>query len=291
MALFLLILLGIDWASGYAIAGYCMTHGVNPYGYAFWQSFGPFVVLLITQTIRRDLWLDKRGVIYAILCGVFGIVIPNLLIYFAAVHIPSGLLTVLANISPLFTYLLAILLGEERFRFSRACWVIVGLIGVSLIILPNQHGLSVNLGSIWIYLALLIPLSYAFSSVYISRFHPGQGNVLSYALWMLMVATLCVSPLAVINKGYYELHFGDLPSYLIILEIILSTLGYILLFIILRRVGAVYYSLVNAVAAASGVFYGYFIFAERFSILTYSALGIILLTILGLTYTQYRRNS
>ena len=46
-ALILLIILGIDWASGYAIAGYCMTHGVNPYAYAFWQSFGPFVLLLL----------------------------------------------------------------------------------------------------------------------------------------------------------------------------------------------------------------------------------------------------
>ena len=101
-ALILLIILGIDWASGYAIAGYCMTHGVNPYAYAFWQSFGPFVLLLVIQVLRRELWLEKSGVIYAILCGVFGIVIPNLLIYFAATHIPSGLLTVLANVSPIF---------------------------------------------------------------------------------------------------------------------------------------------------------------------------------------------
>ncbi|RTL09897.1 MAG: DMT family transporter [Neisseriaceae bacterium] len=289
MALFLLIILGIDWASGYAIAGYCMTHGVNPYAYAFWQSFGPFVLLLIIQTLRRDLWLGKSGAVYAVLCGVFGIVIPNLLIYFAAKHIPSGLLTVLANIAPIFTYPLALMFRDERFSFLRMGLIALGIAGVAMIILPSQHDLTQELGNAWLYLALLIPLSYAFSAVYLSRFHPGQGSVLNYALWMLMVSTLCVSILAVINRGYYELAFGDTNSLLIILEILLSTIGYVLLFFILRMVGSVYYSLVNAVAVITGVVYGYFIFGQQFSWLTIIAVMVILFAILVLTYTQKNR--
>ena len=288
MALFLLILLGIDWASGYAIAGYCMTHGVNPYGYAFWQSFGPFVILLCIQTVRGELWLEKAGAVYALLCGVFGIVIPNLLIYFAAAHIPSGLLTVLANLSPIFTYPLALAFGDEKFSISRLLLILLGLIGVALIVIPNTHSLTLDLGSAWLYLALLIPFSYAFSAVYLSRFHPGRGSVLNYALWMLMVSTLCVSPLTVIQQGYYPLSLHDFNSGLILLEVFLSTLGYILLFVIIKMVGSVYYSLVNAIAALTGVIYGYFIFKQQFSISTYTAIGIILLVIIGMTYTQYR---
>lgn len=289
-ALILLIILGIDWASGYAIAGYCMTHGVNPYGYGFWQSFGPFVLLLIIQSIRRELWLDKNGMLYALLCGLFGIVIPNLLIYFAARHIPSGLLTILANVSPILTYILAVGFKDESFSLKRAALVLLGLIGVGIIILPNQHGLELDAGNWWLYLALLIPLSYAFSAVYISRFHPGSGNVLSYSLWMLMFSSLCISPLAVINQGYYPLHLNDLPSLLIVVEILLSTLGYGLLFIIIKKVGAVYYTLVNAVAVITGVLYGVLLFGQHFSSLTYVAIAIILLTIIGLTYTQQKKN-
>jgi len=288
VALFLLILLGIDWASGYAIAGYCMTHGVNPYGYAFWQSFGPFVILLCIQAIRGELWLEKAGAVYALLCGVFGIVIPNLLIYFAAAHIPSGLLTVLANLSPIFTYPLALAFGDEKFSISRLLLILLGLIGVILIIVPNRHNLTLDLGSAWLYLALLIPFSYAFCAVYLSRFHPGRASVLNYALWMLMVSTLCVSPLTVIQHGYYPLRFNDLSSALILLEVFLSTLGYILLFVIIKMVGSVYYSLVNAIAALTGVIYGYFIFQQQFSTSTYLAIAIILLVIIGMTYTQYR---
>jgi drug/metabolite transporter (DMT)-like permease len=291
LALVLLIILGIDWASGYAIAGYCMTHGVNPYAYAFWQSFGPFILLLAIQTLRRELWLEKSGVIYAILCGVFGIVIPNLLIYFAAAHIPSGLLTVLANVSPIFTYPLALAFKDERFSLARLVLILIGFIGVALVVIPNQHNLSLELGNGWFYIALLIPLSYAFSAVYLSRFHPGTGSVLNYAMWMLMVSTLCVSSLAVINRGYYELRFDDLNSGLIVLEILLSTCGYGLLFLIMKMVGAVYYSLVNAIAAITGVVYGYFIFGQQFSNLTILAIGVILVAIAGLTYTQRQRNA
>ncbi|MBX9866947.1 MAG: DMT family transporter [Burkholderiales bacterium] len=290
-ALILLIILGIDWASGYAIAGYCMTHGVNPYAYAFWQSFGPFMLLLVIQTLRRELWLEKSGVIYAILCGVFGIVIPNLLIYFAAAHIPSGLLTVLANVSPIFTYPLALAFKDERFSFARLVLIVIGFIGVALVVIPNQHNLSLELGNGWLYVALLIPLSYAFSAVYLSRFHPGTGSVLNYAMWMLMVSTLCVSSLAVMNRGYYELRFNDFNSGLIVLEILLSTCGYVLLFLIMKMVGAVYYSLVNAIAAVTGVAYGYFLFGQQFSGLTVVAIGVIVLAISGLTYTQRMRNS
>jgi len=290
-ALILLIILGIDWASGYAIAGYCMTHGVNPYAYAFWQSFGPFMLLLVIQTLRRELWLEKSGVIYAILCGVFGIVIPNLLIYFAAAHIPSGLLTVLANVSPIFTYPLALAFKDERFSFARLGLIVIGFIGVALVVIPNQHNLSLELGNCWMYVALLIPLSYAFSAVYLSRFHPGTGSVLNYAMWMLMVSTLCVSSLAVMNRGYYELRFNDFNSGLIVLEILLSTCGYVLLFLIMKMVGAVYYSLVNAIAAVTGVAYGYFLFGQQFSWLTFVAIAVILLAISGLTYTQRMRNS
>ena len=51
----LLVVLGIDWATGYAIAGYVMRHGVEPNGYALWQSVGPLVCLFIIQLLRRDI--------------------------------------------------------------------------------------------------------------------------------------------------------------------------------------------------------------------------------------------
>lgn len=287
MALVLLVVLGIDWATGYAIAGYCMTHGVKPYGYAFWQSFGPFLLLLIIQVFRKDLWLDKQGMIYALLCALAGIVFPNLLIYYAVSKIPSGLLTVIANLSPVFTCILAWSLKAEKFSLIKFVWVLLGLFGVAIIIMPSGRLITVDLGSVWVYIALLIPFSYAFSAVYIAKFHPGNGSVLCYAMWMLLFSSLIISPLTVINQGYYELIIHDLNSLLILCEILLSTLGYVLLFIIINKIGAVSYTLVNAVAAVSGVIYG-IVLGQHLQGIVYFAVFLIILAIAGLIYTQKR---
>jgi len=288
ISIILLILLGIDWASGYVIASYTINHGVNPYGYAFWQSFGPMLILIIIQTFRKDLWLDRYGVKYTLLCGLFGIVIPNLMIYFAAAHIPSGLLTVLANIAPIITYPLAIMFRDERFDIRRMLWILVGVVGVILIIVPSSGDIKDSFGNAWGYLAIIIPISYAFSAVYISRFRPKTGNELNFSMWMLMVATMCTSPMALIAHGYYPLSIGDTNTYLIIGEILLSGFGYVLLFTLIKRVGAVYYTLVNAVSVLAGVIYGYVIFGQKYSLLTYISISLILLAIMGLTYTQWK---
>ena len=285
MALILLVILGIDWATGYAIAGYCMTHGVKPYGYAFWQSFGPFLLLLVIQAFRKDLWLDKQGMIYALLCALAGIVFPNLLIYYAVSKIPSGLLTVIANLSPVFTCILAWSLKAEKFSSIKFVWVLLGLFGIAIIIMSSGRLITLDLGSIWIYIALLIPFSYAFSAVYIAKFHPENGSILCYAMWMLLFSSLMISPLTVINQGYYELTIHDFSSLLILCEILLSTLGYILLFIIINKIGAVSYTLVNAVAAASGVVYGV-ILGQELHLVAYIAVFLIILAVVGLSYVQ-----
>ena len=162
LSIALLILLGIDWASGYAIAGYVMHHGVPPNGYAFWQSVGPLVCLFVLQLLRRDLSLIRGGIKYALGCGLFGIVIPNLLIYYTARHVDSGVLTLLANTAPLFTYLLALTLHQERFNTLRFLFVVLGFIGILIVVTPLQINLESHLHSNWLYVALIIPICYAF---------------------------------------------------------------------------------------------------------------------------------
>lgn len=279
----LLVLLGVDWASGYAIAGYCMNHGVSPYGYAFWQSFGPFIVLLIIQIIRQDLWINKKGMIYALYCAIFGIVIPNILIYIAVSKVPSGILTVVANISPIMTYILAVIFGVEKFKLSRVVAVLFGVFGV-LLIISSGHSVIEDTPILWVLFALFIPLSYAFSAVYISRFDPKSGNSLNYAMWMLLFSTLCISPMTIFMNGYYQLRLSDINTLLILLEIFLSVVGYVILFIIIRKVGVVYYTLVNAVAVVSGVIYGKIMFGQELNDKVYVGVIMILLAIVGVSY-------
>jgi drug/metabolite transporter (DMT)-like permease len=287
---FLLIILGIDWATGYAIAGFVMRNGVNPYGYAFWQSIGPLCLLVFIQIVRQDLKISRQGIIYAIGCGLIGLAIPNLLMYMASVYVDSGILTVLANISPILIYPLALLFGQEDFSYKRFLLVIIGTVGILLLVLPlgfyhNLEKLLTNF-NYWVYIALLIPLCYATTAVYISRFMPKSGNVLNYAMWMLVVSSIFITPLMFYHNGFYSLKIFDVNSWLIFVEIILSTLGYVLLFVIIKMSGPVFYSLVNAITAVSGVFYGRVLFNQHFTWFDYLGIMIILIAIIWLAKLQ-----
>jgi drug/metabolite transporter (DMT)-like permease len=286
--LFLLLILGVDWASGYAIAGYCMSHGVSPYGYAFWQSFGPMILLLLVQlpSIKKiKVKINSVFIKYVMLSGLCGIVIPNLLMYIAVERVPSGLLTILSNTAPLLVYILALLYREERFHLIRSISILTGLVGV-IMILGVGLQLNANIGGIWLLAALLIPFSYAFCAVYVAKFRPAHGNSLNYACGMLIVATLCNIPIVYLSHGFYSLHLNDFNSYLIILEILLSGCGYVLLFAIIRMVGSVYYTLVNIITALTGMIYGYFIFNQRYPDNIYIAIIIVLIAMSGLIITQ-----
>lgn len=118
-AITLLVLLGFIWGSGYSIARYAMTHGVAPFGYAFWQSLGPTVLLIIFLKLKRiKLALQLRHIVFYVIAGLLGIVIPNSNIYITAAHLPAGILAVVVNTVPIFLYPLAFLFAQERFSLS-----------------------------------------------------------------------------------------------------------------------------------------------------------------------------
>lgn len=288
LPLVLLVLLGVDWATGYAIAGYVMRHGVSPYGYAFWQSVGPLICLFIIQVWRSELIYNRKVIAYSIGCGLFGIAIPNLLIYIASQYVNSGILTIIANTAPIFTYPMALYLQQEKFKPIRLVMVVLGVFGVLAIVFKPSHRYLLQFANWGIGLALIIPLCYAFAAVYIARFRPHGGNILSHAFLMLIVSSAVLSPLTFIMHGFYSLHVGDANSYLIILEILLSAFGYVLLFIIINIVGPVYYTLVNAVAAVTGVLYARLLFSQQISNAAFIGMGLIIFAILGLSYTQQK---
>lgn len=285
LTLILLLFLGADWASGYAIAGYVMQHGVRPNGYAFWQSSGPFLCLLIIQLIRSDVKPVAGGFKYALGSGLFGIAIPNLLIYYAARTVDSGILTVLANLAPLFTYPLALIFHQEKFNKTRLLLVLLGVFGMVTLVFPNK--IKSDIVNIWLVLSITIPFCYAFAVVFISRYRPATGDVLNYSLWMLFVSTAVIAPLTLATGEFYSLGL-NYNTFLIILEILLSTVGYVLLFIIINRVGPVFFILVNAVACVCGVLYARLIFNQHISDLSYGAICLIIMAILGMAIS-YRQ--
>ena len=81
---------------------------------------------------------------------------------------------------------------------------------------------------------------------------------------MLVAATFIILPLVYLNNSFHPIVFPlSKPDLFIVIEIILSSIGYVLFFELLRVAGAVFYSLVGCIVALAGLFWGYIIFGEN----------------------------
>ena len=282
----LLLWLGFIWGSGYSIAHYAMTHGVTPFGYAFWQSIGPALFLLLFISIKKQrLPCSLIHLRYYFLMGGLGVFIPNTNMYFTAAHLPAGILAVIINTVPIIAYPIALLLKEEYFSLIRFTGVMIGVAGILLLIVPHAH-LSIHTNELpWALLALISPLCFALCAILGNKFRPADVHSVSLSCGMLCISTLLLIPLVFSTHQFYSLSPPHhTAQWVVILEIILSSIGYILFFELLKKAGPIYYSLTGAVVALTGLFWGYLLFGERLSF--YAALSVlfILIAIILLTF-------
>lgn len=276
-AFILLISLGVIWGSGYVIAKYCVTHGVPPLGYSFWQSLGPAILLSIFLGISRRKFPFKISYFrYYVVCGIFGIAFPNSLMYFTAQYLPAGLLAVLVNVVPIITYPIALAFMQEKWSWKRISAVIIGFIGIMMLVLPHAHFSGTHIVS-WSLLLLLTPLSFAFCSVFISAYRPIPSNALSLACGMLIVSSIILLPIVLYFHKFYSFHFPlQTTDWLVLLEILLSSIGYVIFFRLIKIAGPVYYSIVGGVVSITGLIWGKVIFGEVYHWPIYLAVALIL---------------
>jgi drug/metabolite transporter (DMT)-like permease len=286
----LLFILGLIWGSGYSIAHYATTHQVASLGYSFWQSLGPsiFLVCLGLFFPHHRLSFSWPSLRYYAVLGLFGIAFPNSLMYLASPHLPAGLLAVVVNTVPIFTFLLAISLGIEGFQWFRALGVILTFIGLILLSWPGNLIFTLS-QTHWIWLSLLVPVSFAAMAIFAVKYRPKNTSDLTIACGMLVFSTIFVAPVTFYHHDFYALHFPlQSQDWAIILEIVLSSISYIILFKILQMAGAIFYSLVGGMVSLTGLFWAWIFFHEGLNIESGAA---ALLIIIGIVIVAYQKRT
>ena len=281
----LLITLGIVWSLGFSIARYCMTHGVHPLGYAFWQSLGPAVLLtLLCKGLQIPIFANRSYFIFYLFSSLVGIAIPNANMYFAASQLPSGILAVIINTSPIITYLLALTFKEERFYTRRFIGVICAVLGIILMTKPSGN---ITLAMVpWLLSSLLTPISFAVCAVFVAKYRPKDSHSLGLAAGMLWGSTLWLLPLVFYGQHFYAFNHGfSRTEQWLLAEILLSSAGYWLFFQLLKMAGPVYYSLVGGVVAIAGLIWGKIFFTETLTLIQMMSVAAIVLGVVLVSKT------
>lgn len=286
-SLALLMMLGMIWGTGYSIARFAMTNGVPPLGYSFWQSLGPALIIgLLSMYTTRDTTMSVSRTRFYLVTGLAGIVIPNTTMYFAAPHLPAGILAMIVNTVPIIAYPMALFAKLEKFNWERMTGIMLALLGLMLIILPSSSLPSPEMVP-WALSTLITPLSFAFCSIYIARFRPAGSDSLTLSAGMLIFSSIMLLPLVIMTDSFYIFHLPlTMPDWVVLLEIVLSSVGYILFFQLIKIAGPVYYSLVDTIVVLTGLFWGRIIFNERLNNWTFAAVFLIVMALLLVTRHQ-----
>ncbi len=290
-SLILLILLGFIWGTGYSLARFAMTNGVPPLGYSFWQSLGPALIisLLVLARGKRQAKMSLSNCRYYLICGLTGIAIPNTAMYFAAPHLPASILAIIVNTVPIIAYPMALLAGLETVNWQRITGIALACCGLMFIILPKTSLPAANMIP-WVLSTLITPVSFAFCSIFIARYRPANSDSLSLTAGMLICSSLLLIPLVVLKHSFYLPHLPlTSADAVILLEILLSSVGYVLFFKLIQVAGPVYYSLVDTIVVLTGLFWGHIIFGEHLNQWTTAAVCLIIFSLLLVTQQQ-RKN-
>lgn len=265
LALIFLVILGSIWGVSTTTQKLALS-AYPPLAVMFWYALIAFVLLAIISAIRGKLPpIDRRHVVYYLASGMFGFAIPGINNLLVLAHVPAGILSTVIATAPVFTYTIALAVGQERFVPMRAAGVGLGLVGVLCIILPKS-GLPEEGMAPWVALGLLTPFLYGVTAVIISRFMPRETDAPTLATGFVGVAT----------AGFFIALAltGDLTppwppvwpaTQMIVWLGVSASAAYVLYFQIIRLAGPVYLSQVGYLVVVIGVVTAMLVFGERYS--------------------------
>ncbi len=226
--------------------------GLSPVAFLAWSCLGAACVLLGLALARGHLpKLNARTVEYALVAATVSFAAPNLLFYSAIPHVGVSFVALAIAFPPLFTYLGALALRVERFSIVRAGGVALALAGAAYIAVLKLNAPSGASG--WIIAVLAGPILLAIGNLYRTLRWPKGARPDALAAIMLAAAAGMLLVVGLV-PGF---SLGVPPTLgaalLIGAQIATFAAQFAIFFILQKRGGPVYISLLGAVAATVGV--------------------------------------
>ena len=282
-----LLVMGVAWGYTVILAKVITAGGGHPFGIAMWTSALGAGFLLVFCTIRRRPISLRRDFLWLyVACGLLGVVVPAVSFYFAAPHLPAGVLSITVTVGPILTFLFSAFVGLERFASLRVLGVAFGVLAVALLIVP-ETSLPDPSAVPWVLLACVPGLCYALENMIltfrlpdgVSPFTVACGNFLvsSVVLVGVVVATDTFVPLAW-PWGVVEWSLAGMAA--------INAVCFGLFIYLITYAGVVFSTQVAYLITISGVAWGIVIFDEQHSVWVWLSLACILM---GLTLIRPRR--
>ncbi len=260
--------------------------GVSPLIWAGLISLGVILLLLPVQLATRSLRLPSAQVMrYTMVSATISFVAPNLLLFTVIPQVGAGHTGLMFALSPVFTLLLASMLGMRTPGWLGRAGIAIGLLGAALVSLSRGSELE-GPDLRWLLAAAAIPVALAAGNVYRSRYWPLGVPPNTLAFWAHTFSGSLFLLMVLVSRGRLPIEEIRPVAGIVLVQMLISGLNFPFFYRLQRDGGPVLLSQIGYVAAAVSLIAATLVLGERYSLMTWLGAGVIAIGILATIVAQ-----
>jgi len=262
----LLVVLGAGWGITQPLSKIAVSEGYRHFGLVFWQLVLSGALLGIVMGLRgQPLQVGAAQMRMYLVIALIGTVLPNAASYQAVVYLPSGVVSILLSLVPMFAFPVALLLATDRFSWLRLAGLLCGLLGVLLLVGPEA-----SLPERWmvaiIPLALIAPAFYGLEGNVVAKWGTAGLDPIQLLCGASLIGAVIAAPLALATGAFITPTTPlNTPDHALILSSVIHAAVYSTYVWLVGRAGAVFAAQVSYLVTGFGVLWSMLLLGERYS--------------------------
>jgi drug/metabolite transporter (DMT)-like permease len=272
-----LLFIGVIWGVTFSLAKLVTEAGAHPLGVSWWQAvIGGALACGYCIVRKRMPSFSARHIAFYIVCGILGTAVPGTMFFYAAPHIPAGVISITIATVPMLTFALAMPLGLEHFDAKRLIGIVLGIVSVLLIVGPETSLPDPGM-TFWVLMCIIGSACYALENLWISVKRPKGSDAFTILAGMLLAAALMLLPVVVVVDAFVPLSSTPgIIEYGTLGMAVINTVSYGLFIFLVTTAGPVFASQTAYLVTLSGILWGIAIFSEQHSWWIWTALLVML---------------
>lgn len=275
-----LLAIGIVWGATIPLAKVSVSTGHHPFGLITWQMAIMAAVLGVIVLVRRSrIYLDRNHLIFFLVIALVGTLIPNSISYWAAFHLPAGVMALIIAVVPVFSLVIATVFRLEKLTLARLTGVVLGGIAIALIVLP-ETSLPDPAKAFFVLIGLTAPFCYGIEGNYVAQRQPVDTGPFATLFASSLIGVLLIAPVSVTTGTMIDPRAGiGAAEQALIASSLLHIIAYSGYLWLNKYAGAVFAAQVSYVVTPAGVLIAIAMLGEEPSIYIWLALFVLMIGI------------